>query len=290
MANWSKPSSIDGATIISSANLMLPSMGFTERSLSRLMREDPLYDDDLSLVAIDKKMEAAATVLTAVDRDSGRAWFKLFFCRDDLRAELRSRVEFIIYQLKKEGIKEIRVSDRAGYHFRPGLEISQRTEKNLLTELGFEIAKSVVDYEVDLRLFTEFRGKEAHVGEYVITQAKNEGQLLDFISSNFGTAWAREAQAALRNGGAIEALKGNEVVGFAAYGGFEQNWFGPIGVLKEYRKSGIGSTLLFSALTRMREMGITLAVIPWTDNLTFYSRINAITKVRHMDIMRKILQ
>jgi GNAT superfamily N-acetyltransferase len=283
---WATPTRVPSDRLIGCANLLLPNMGFSSRTLNRLTVEDPCYRDDLSGVFVDEKGDLKAGFFTAMDPSLSKAWLTAVFCDGEIRDEFKRQLKVIVSLLKQRGVKEVRCSDRGGYHFRAGLDEDQKVEKATLVELGFEKTKSVVDYELDLRLFANFRSQRFQVDKYVLQQTSDAERLLVFVEKTFGLGWRRETEASLKNGGVVEVVNGDGVVGFAAYGGFESHWFGPIGVLPEHRQHGLGTQLLFAALTRMREAGIQRVVIPWTNQLTFYAQTNSIVKISHLNIMR----
>ena len=75
------------------------------------------------------------------------------------------------------------------------------------------------------------------------------------------------------------ATKGKKLVGFACFEVTSKNFFGPMAVLEEYRRKGIGKALLLKSLISMREMGYAYAVIGWPTKsaIPFYEEsVNAI--------------
>ena len=78
-------------------------------------------------------------------------------------------------------------------------------------------------------------------------------------------------------------------MGFSVFGALEYHWFGPIGVLEEKRKQGLGSALLFRTLESMKGLGLPRAIIPWTGHLFFYSQVPGIVGLRHYWMMAKDL-
>ena len=264
---------------------MLPRAGFSARSLKRLTVDDPLFRDDLSGVYIDSSGEVKALCVVSVDKASSKAWLKLVCAYQNHMGELDSKIESMTGSVRTMGIREIRASDRAGYHFRAGLERAQRGERGILRKHGFRVVRSVADLELDLCLFNEFRPLRFTVDGCVFGPPDDPQRLLEFVEQNFGPYWRMEAEASFKNGGVVQAKLGDKIVGFACYGGFEDYWFGPTGVLEEFRGRGIGSELLFAALTRMRERGLCRVTIPWTEHLTFYGQTDAVVAVKNLDIM-----
>jgi GNAT superfamily N-acetyltransferase len=284
--NWVSLDKVEDRLLVAFANLFLPRVGFSHRTLKRLTVEDPHYSSSLSGVYVDSSGEAKALLVTSVDVDMKIAWIKLLVTHPDYAHRLDSRLDQFLEHCYRLGVSEIRVSDRAGYHFRAGLEKPQRHERLILEKRGFKPVRSVADLEVDLCLFTEYRPNRFTSGGYVFGPPENSDRLLGFVESNFGVHWRRETEASLEHGGVVQATRDGEPVGFAAYSGFEDHWFGPTGVAKQHRGKGVGSELLFAALTRMRERGLCRITIPWTDLLTFYGQTGAVTGVRNLDIMR----
>lgn len=80
------------------------------------------------------------------------------------------------------------------------------------------------------------------------------------------------------------------MLGFSGYGLLEPNWFGPIGVVEEMRGKGIGTVLLYKAITSLRLEEHRIIVIPWTNLLFFYSQLPGILGIRHFFRMAKRLE
>ena len=59
------------------------------------------------------------------------------------------------------------------------------------------------------------------------------------------------------------ATKNKKIIGFAYYEATAKNFFGPMAVLQEERKKGIGKALLLKSLESMGGMGYAYAIIGW---------------------------
>ena len=59
------------------------------------------------------------------------------------------------------------------------------------------------------------------------------------------------------------ATKEKKIIGFACYEATARNFFGPMAVLENERKKGIGKALLLKSLESMRELGYAYAIIGW---------------------------
>ena len=70
------------------------------------------------------------------------------------------------------------------------------------------------------------------------------------------------------------ATKEKKIIGFACYEATRTKFFGPMAVLENERKNGIGKALLLKSLESMRELGYAYAIIGWPANSTigFYKK------------------
>ena len=59
------------------------------------------------------------------------------------------------------------------------------------------------------------------------------------------------------------ATKEKKIIGFACYEATAKNFFGPMAVLENERKKGIGKALLLKSLESMQELGYAYAIIGW---------------------------
>lgn len=112
-------------------------------------------------------------------------------------------------------------------------------------------------------------------------EAWDRGALRRFIGPNFSDRWASEADLAF--GGhpitGFAAVKGGEIVGFAAYECTRRGFFGPTGVREDVRGNGAGAALLFRCLESMREMGYAYAIVGGAGPDDFYARVCGATVI-----------
>jgi GNAT superfamily N-acetyltransferase len=85
----------------------------------------------------------------------------------------------------------------------------------------------------------------------------------DWVRSSFGAGWAGELEASFSRMplSCFIATKDGSVVGFACYDATCRGFFGPLGVDRAMRGSGIGRSLLLSCLCAMRAEGYAYAII-----------------------------
>jgi len=97
--------------------------------------------------------------------------------------------------------------------------------------------------------------------------------LLDWASAHFA-GWSAELGATFSRlpVSCFIALRGSEILGFAAYDAIGRNFFGPTGVLEAERGRGIGRALLLVALHAQREQGYAYAIIGGVGPAGYYEK------------------
>jgi len=96
----------------------------------------------------------------------------------------------------------------------------------------------------------------------------------EFVSENFGRAWADEISVGLvrQPVTVFVALRDGKLVGFAAYECSRKDFFGPTGVVESERGHGLGRALLLASLWGLRELGYAYAIIGGVGPAEFYER------------------
>jgi len=113
--------------------------------------------------------------------------------------------------------------------------------------------------------------------------------LSEWVRQHFSdSSWAIGCEVALENRpvSCYLAVKKNQVpvpsedpydlpdevlIGFACYDVGNKGMFGPLGVHVNYRRQGIGTTLLLACLHAMKEEGYAYAAIGWVASEDFYA-------------------
>ena len=100
------------------------------------------------------------------------------------------------------------------------------------------------------------------------------GPVREFVSENFGRAWADEVSVGLvrQPVTVFVALREGRLVGFAAYECSRKDFFGPTGVVEGERGRGLGRALLLASLWGLRELGYAYAIIGGVGPSEFYER------------------
>lgn len=103
--------------------------------------------------------------------------------------------------------------------------------------------------------------------------------ITQWVEKNFSLSWSSECDVALSKvpSTCFIAIKKNKILGFSCYDATAKGFFGPIGVLRKYRKYGIGRALLLKTLDQMRKDGYAYAIIGWAGPIDFFKKtVNAI--------------
>ena len=82
----------------------------------------------------------------------------------------------------------------------------------------------------------------------------------EFIKDRFARAWADESLPALINGDCFVAVRGKDLLGFHVIEAPAKGFVGPLGVVPEARRMGIGQALVLAAVKAMREKGYRYAI------------------------------
>jgi len=95
-----------------------------------------------------------------------------------------------------------------------------------------------------------------------------------FVARHFSQGWADELTGgfARQPVSVFLAQEGDRCVGFAGYECTTRDYFGPEGVLEEYRGRGLGKALLLCCLHALREMGYAYAIIGAAGPVEFYTQ------------------
>jgi len=105
----------------------------------------------------------------------------------------------------------------------------------------------------------------------------------DWIEANFSRGWQSEAEIAFSHTpiGVFVAARDGRCIGFCCYDATMRGFYGPVGVDKDERKSGIGEALSLATLHAMRADGYGYGVIGWAGPVDFYARICGATIIEN---------
>jgi GNAT superfamily N-acetyltransferase len=99
--------------------------------------------------------------------------------------------------------------------------------------------------------------------------------LIDWVTQQFSSGWASEAQVALANRpvSLLIAAQAGEPLGFACYDATARGLFGPIGVAASSRGTGIGTALMLACLQDMHAAGYAYAVAGAVGPAEFFRQV-----------------
>lgn len=123
----------------------------------------------------------------------------------------------------------------------------------------------------------------------------DRGRVLGFVQKEFGDGWMHECEQALCTQPATcyVAVKEKQVIGFGCFEATAKNYFGPVGVQKDCRTSGVGTALTLACLHAMWEMGYAYAIIGWVgDARGFYEKICGATFIpdSHPGVYKRMIR
>jgi len=114
--------------------------------------------------------------------------------------------------------------------------------------------------------------------------APEHDHVTGWIGNFFSPGWSSEAHAALVNRPvslfvAVRDDRAPKLVGFCCYDSTARGFVGPIGVLPDARRTGIGAALLHACLADMRTLGYAYAVAGHVGEPEFFRRAAGATEI-----------
>mgnify|MGYP005852095777 CR=1 FL=1 len=109
--------------------------------------------------------------------------------------------------------------------------------------------------------------------------------IVDWVLKHFSKNWADEISTAFNTipVNCFIAQKDQNILGFACFECTCKNFFGPTGVLKEYRGKQIGKILLIKSLEALKEMGYAYAIIGGVGPEDYYAKVVNATIISHSE-------
>ena len=257
-----------------------------EERFKRVVLEDPNYEKELNLVALDDGRVVGFIAAVAREGVWGRdgrgrpeeaydGYIKGFYLLNGYwESGVGERLLGEVFErLRSRGKRVVKVVEYTGRYFFPGIDVRCRRLLGFFDRNGFErvdklddMAADLVDFEpseYQRRAVARIREMGVEITTYrpeMIGMMREFVEKLDMIQW-FPKGWERDFG---REGRHIVAVKDGEIVGWACYWpGKPIAGFGPIGVLKEYRGRGIGTSLLLEAMLRLKEYGASKVVAGW---------------------------
>ncbi len=264
-----------------------------EETFAKTVFEDPNYEKEGNLVAVRNASIVGFVGAVAREGVAGRdgigrdhekdfGYIKALFVlkgrgEGARKCLLAKALEF----LKSKGKRMARFGDYTGPYFFPGVDTRYEEDLRFYRENGFVEVDDLEDVAIDLRDFTptpyQARAKQRVTEMGVVIEAYRPGHLDKMrrfvervnIPLWFPAGWDREFGKSDHH---LVALLAQEVVGWAKFSRSpERWWFGPIAVLGEFRRQGIGTCLLVESMLQMRALGAPDVTAGWA-TVPFYVR------------------
>jgi len=96
----------------------------------------------------------------------------------------------------------------------------------------------------------------------------------DWVGTHFSAYWQAEVEVAFsfHPVHCFIAQKGDEILGFSCYECTAKNFFGPTGVIDDYKGLGIGRILLIKSLLALDDLGYAYAIIGGVGPASYYEK------------------
>ncbi len=274
------------------------------KSLRRITLEDPNFLPDDLFIAKGEEGFLGAVIGAKYRKEpperagNTTAYLKLICTSPFDGALMHVLLEKMQDHLREQGSTRLVYSNFASWHLLPGVDLRYEDLLRFLISEGFAKSNQCVDYVIDLHAFRIPR-RIVNMEEDLMVQgtamrlanAGEKERVREWVLKNSGYNWSYEAARAIGRAGSGVwiAEEGGEMVAFSVFGSLEHHWFGPVAVVEERRRRGLGSVLLFKTLDSMKRLGIPRAIIPWTGHLLFYSQVPGVVGLRHYWMMSKEL-
>jgi mycothiol synthase len=185
--------------------------------------------------------------------------------------------------LARLGAGEVLLAGNPPVYAWPGIDVRYTPAVCMAMAMGYEQDRTAWNMTADLsyegspalRPTVEEEKRLATAGVVVRDAAPDDvDALVAFALAQFGGGWDGEVADSIGRPGAgcHVALRGDEILGFAAYGSSRPSWFGPMGTAPAARGLGVGGALLRRCLRDQRDAGIRKAEIGWVGPVPFYAR------------------
>lgn len=257
--------------------------GETDHILRRLL-DPPPGRRTVRLVAMSSGQVRGMVFASVRDRDPGVGHLDLVAVHPAVRRQgiARALVSAAERLLHEYGVREVRIAGNDPCYAWPGIDVRYTPAVCLATALGYPQDRTGWNMTADLAAVPDTGAAETRLAADGITVRRATTADADtvgaFADQHFGGGWSWESREAIVRGEAGEvagchlALRGSDVLGFAAYGALRPSVFGPMGTLPVAQGTGIGGVLLRRCLADQRAAGLSSAQIGWAGPVAFYSR------------------
>lgn len=180
-------------------------------------------------------------------------------------------------RLTQAGAEGVAIGGNTWFYAWPGIDLGYTAALSFAEAHGYNRVRLVQNMDVALDRWVPGRADEVLNGRDALVRRAEPAdwpELETFVQARFDEVWRREARLALHRDRptAFIAIRNGRIAGFACYGVYRPDWFGPLGVDQESRGEGLGEALLLRCLDDLAEAGVPVAQISWVGPVRFYAR------------------
>ncbi len=298
----------DTTEIVSGWNNCLPYDKITTEKFEGTIFGDPNYERSGNLVAtlngriIGFVAAVARKGIAGLDgagkpQEKNFGYIKALFSLKEYTAAKRKLLEEALIFMKSKGKQIAKVGEYTGRYFSPGVDAKYKEELSFYQDNGFEEVDIEEDVALNLKTFqpTQYQKRaQEKITKMGIAVRQYQPQFLDrmrqFVNRInypqwFPKGWETDFN---RRRQTLIALLSTDIVGWAEFHKSSEGWlFGPIAVLEELRRKGIGTCLLLESVLRMKRFGALEATAGWA-SVPFYLK-NGWRVSRRYIVLQKIL-
>jgi len=285
----------DVAEVVAGWNRCLRYDRISAEKFERTIFEDPNYEGAGNLVAVKNQQIIGFIAAVAREGTVGRdgigtaeeqefGYIKGMFVLSEHQEEQtkHSLLTRALEYLQSKGKRTAKIGQYTGSYFSPGIDGRYRKELTFFRKNDFKEVDAEEDVMVDLKSFTPTdyqKQAQARVAELGIIITRYRPEFLSWMRRFvrridypqwFPQGW--ELRFRKNNSHRCVALRKSEIVGWARF--FKDPagwWFGPIAVLDQFRRMGIGTCLLLESMLQMMVLGAPSVTAGWA-NVPFYVR------------------
>jgi len=188
-------------------------------------------------------------------------------------------LEAIEGRLTRAGAGHFAIGRNSWFYAWPGIDLGYTAALCFAERHGYRRVSVVQNMDVSLDRWVPGRAEEVldrHGRKARLRRAEPaDWQALEtFVRGQFTEAWSHEARLALFRDTPTVFIASHDgrVRGFACYGVYRPDWFGPLAVDPESRGEGLGEALLLLCLDDLAAAGVAVAQIGWIGPMSFYAK------------------
>lgn len=287
----------DTVQVVSGWSTCLPYDKITVEKFENTIFEDPNYEKQGNIIASQNAKIVGFVAAVVREGIAGRdgagriheedfGYIKGLFTLEehDEQGDIkRNLLEQALNFMRSKGKGTARIGQYTGRYFFPGIDKRWKEQLRFYRENGFEEVDAEEDVMIELGGFqpSEYQKQaEQRIKKMGVIikpyHAKLVEKMRHFVEKIDYPGWFPEGWGSDfgKRGNTLVALLGTEVVGWATFGYSSSTgdwYFGPIAVLEEFRRKGIGTCLLLRSMLRMKKLGVSSVIAGWA-NVPFYTK------------------